>query len=77
MTRLHDLEDWAEMAGLVVRTHSPGDGVTRYRFFRDSAPTGEGDGSDYFSGFGCYTALGMKEALAFVAGARAVQGLRT
>ena len=54
-------------AGLIVRTWSPGDGVTRYRFF--SKP--EADGQSYFGpANGVYTALGLKEAWAFVAGAK-------
>lgn len=55
------LEDAAN-AGLFVRTYSPGDGVTRYRFFTDPH-------NDYFGpANGIYTALGIKEAETFVRG---------
>lgn len=52
--------------GLRVRTHSPGDAITRYRFFRRS------DIPDkdlmYCSDFGIYTALGVREACTFLEG---------
>jgi len=38
-TKREELNRYARMAGLYVRTYSPGDGVTRYRFFR-LAPDG-------------------------------------
>jgi hypothetical protein len=47
--------------GFGMDDYSPGDGVTRYRFF-DREPFG------YFAGRGIYTALGIKEAETFVAG---------
>lgn len=47
--------------GFGVADYSPGDGITRYRFF-DREPFG------YFSGRGIYTALGLKEANVFIAG---------
>ena len=48
-----------------VRTYSPGDGITRYRFFRRV----DGPMSDYFGPeSGIYTALGAKEAHAFAWG---------
>jgi len=50
------------LTGLVVRTYSPGDGVTRYRFFPP------GSESDYFSGSELYTALGLAEAVTFMRG---------
>lgn len=69
MTRLQELELEARRAGLLVRTYSPGDGVTRYRFFR-IADCAEGVAVDYFGPYnGAYTALGLKEAHSFVAGA--------
>jgi hypothetical protein len=34
LTRLDQLELEAQARGLTVRTWSPGDGITRYRFFR-------------------------------------------
>jgi hypothetical protein len=69
MTRLAHLEDSCERAGLKVDTWSPGDGVTRYRFFLAN----DSQGSDYFGGRGIFTALGLKEAFAFVNGALAVR----
>lgn len=43
-------------------THSPGDGVTRYRFFEtDETP-------DYHQGNYIYTALGIKEADLWLSG---------
>jgi hypothetical protein len=69
MTRLQELELEARRAGLLVRTYSPGDGVTRYRFFR-IADVPEGERQGYFGpANGCYTALGLKEAYTFVSGA--------
>ena len=47
--------------GFSVDTYSPGDGVTRYRFFSENA-------ANYFSGNGVFTALGFKEAIAFARG---------
>jgi len=53
--------DIPEGVPLHVGTYSPGDGVTRYRFF--SEPSG------YFGPkSGIFTALGYKEADAFVMG---------
>jgi hypothetical protein len=82
-TRLQNLEYKAAQAGLIVRTYSPGDGVTRYRFFRVSdlaieaakeLPAGHHHSLDYFGPItGIYTALGMKEAHTFVNGALAVK----
>lgn len=34
MTRREELKSWADHCNLLVCTYSPGDGVTRYRFFR-------------------------------------------
>lgn len=60
-TRLEELEELAKERGLYVRTWSPGDGQTRYRFFKE--PSG------YFGPHdGIYTALGLKEARTFLAG---------
>lgn len=69
MTRLEQLEQDAKEVGYTVRTYSPGDGITRYRFFRlaDIEPTGQ----TYFGPRnGVYTALGLKEARTFIAGVR-------
>lgn len=52
--------------GYSVSTWSPGDGVTRYRFFKN-APRAQ----DYFGPHEpIYTALGLKEASAFARGLR-------
>jgi hypothetical protein len=53
-----------------VATWSPGDGVTRYRFFR-LEDVAKGGAADYFSVSGGYTARGFKDALAFAEGLRA------
>lgn len=67
LTRLQELEIHAKAAGLSVHTWSPGDGVTRYRFF--DLP--ESEHQSYFGpASGRYTALGLKEAWAFVSGAK-------
>ena len=57
---MQELREHAKRVGLYIDTYSPGDGVTRYRFFLE--PT------DYFAGNGIYTALGRKEANTFVRG---------
>ena len=59
-SRLQELID-SLPEGFGVDTYSPGDGVTRYRFF-DREPFG------YFAGNGIYTALGIAEAEAFARG---------
>ncbi|KKL74975.1 hypothetical protein LCGC14_2059490 [marine sediment metagenome] len=54
------LSEVAKDNGLHVRTWSPGDGITRYRFFTDG-------NNDYFGpDNGIYTALGLAEARTFV-----------
>jgi len=54
------LGEVAEDNGLYVDTYSPGDGMTRYRFFKNP-------GNDYFGPEnGIYTALGLAEARVFV-----------
>lgn len=61
-TETQQLRDAAERQGLYMRTYSPGDGATRYRFTRDR-------NSGYFGpDSGIYTALGRKEANAFLEG---------
>jgi hypothetical protein len=60
------LREHAITLGLYVTYHSPGDGVTRYRFFKGKTPR------SYFSGDGIYTALGIAEAKTFLRG-RAVR----
>lgn len=57
-TRLEELQEYARGVGLTVRTWSPGDGVTRYRFFDRPGP-----GQTYFGpASATYTALGLKDA---------------
>lgn len=47
--------------GFTVETYSPGDGITRYRFFENAAPN-----QDYFGpGNGMHTALGYKKAFLY------------
>ncbi len=66
ITRQQELAREAQERGLIVMTYAPGDGVTRYRFFRVGAGGGR---QDYFGPEdGIYTALGLKEAYAFLHG---------
>ena len=58
------LERDAREVGLYVGIYSPGDGVTRYRFFKSKKPV------SYFTGSGLYTALGLAEAETWLAGYR-------
>lgn len=62
-TREQELRDACEAAGFTVRTYSPGDGVTRYRFSTIDERSG-----DYFAMRNEYTALGLKEAWTYAAG---------
>lgn len=55
-----EIEESASALGIHVATWSPGDGLTRYRFFRTAR--------DYFSDDGLFTALGAKEAGVFLRG---------
>jgi hypothetical protein len=60
MTRLQELEASAARAGLAVRTYSPGDGKTRYKFF--SLPYS----GSYFSGHPLDTVIGLAAANKYV-----------
>lgn len=60
MRKLERLYKDCKAVGLHFNTYSPGDGITRYRFFTEE--------TDYFGGSGIYTALGYKEAVTFAAG---------
>ena len=60
MEQIESITKITKQCGLFFDTYSPGDGVSRYRFFREE--------TDYFAGRGIYTALGKKEALTFLAG---------
>ncbi len=63
----------AKQYELVVKTWSPGDGVTRYRFVFGP----EKSGMDYFSSDHIYTALGLKEASTFLRGWMAAKNNQT
>ncbi len=66
LTRSAQLQKDADALGLIVSTYSPGDGVTRYRFFRASDQT-PGRRVDYFSGSSpVSTQLGIGKAEWFV-----------
>jgi hypothetical protein len=59
-TRLEELEDYAKTVGLHVATWSPGDRITRYRFFTRG-------GNTYFGpDNGIATELGLKNAWNFL-----------
>ena len=62
-----DLRAECERHGFTFDTYSPGDGVTRYRFFTVSA-LGRRFGYDYFAGRGDFTALGLAEAQTYALG---------
>jgi hypothetical protein len=71
-TRLEDLQDYAKTVRLTVATYSPGDGLTRYRFFDKPGP-----GQTYFGpASGIHTALGLKKAWDFVYSYSAGYGAR-
>lgn len=60
------VEEAAYAVGLRVGTWHPGDGATRYRFFREDKPD-VGGTYDYFGGSGALiTVLGRKAALQFI-----------
>ncbi|KKM00094.1 hypothetical protein LCGC14_1807920 [marine sediment metagenome] len=62
MTRKEQLQEQAKAGGLIVREWSPGDGVTRYRFFHDTE-----ERQTYFGPKnGLFTALGIREAESFL-----------
>ena len=56
-----DLIERAQSLNLSVATWSPGDGMTRYRFFQD-------EDAEYFADEPLYTALGLKEAFTWLSG---------
>ena len=60
---LNSMEQAAHSVGLVFGTWAPGDGQTRYRFFVRKGSERHGD---YNQGDGIYTALGRKDAMAFI-----------
>lgn len=63
---LNSMEQAAAAVGLFVTTWAPGDGQTRYRFFTKPV-TSKAKYADYHQGDGLYTALGRKDAMAFIA----------
>ena len=65
--KLNLIEARADAAGLAVATWSPGDGATRYRFFK-KAPDAKHPYADYSEGGHLKTLMGKKEALAFIDG---------
>lgn len=68
-TRLQRLREACKPLGLWVDTWSPGDGMTRYRFFEEP-------GNTYFGPEnGIFTAKGYKEAVAYAKGAGATFSL--
>ncbi len=61
-TTKDELREACAKKKIYVRTYSPGDGVTRYRFFKHAK-------NSYFGPEnGQYTALGMKEAVTYARG---------
>jgi hypothetical protein len=63
-TRLEELEEYAKSIGLLVKTYSPGDGQTRYRFFEKKRVPA--DQSYFGPASGMSTVLGLKKAWDFV-----------
>lgn len=59
-----DLDAVCKVAGIYYRTQSPGDGVTRYRFFDDPEQANSYHGPHD----GLFTALALAEAVAFARG---------
>ena len=58
------IKSTSAMFDLLCCTHSPGDGTTRYKFFENPV-----DGQTYWGpGTGIYTALGSREAWAWLMG---------
>lgn len=64
ISRVDTLRMNARHQGLSVAVWSPGDGVSRYRFFKGVKPR------SYYSGDGIFTALGISEAQVFLTGYR-------
>jgi hypothetical protein len=61
--KLNAMERAASLFNLSVATWAPGDGLTRYRFFKAS---GHGPYADYHQGGAIYTANGRGEAIKFL-----------
>lgn len=62
----NELQRLLDFTNLAVGTWAPGDGKTRYRFFKrtDAASSA----ADYHEGDGLYTALGRSEAVTYLRG---------
>jgi len=58
MSRFTELQNSVQATGLSIDTYSPGDGVTRYRFFNEY-------NGNYFASSGIFTALGIRDAEIF------------
>lgn len=70
---MNEVKQAAQELGLFCATYSPGDGYTRYRFFRRE---GLDKGQSYFGpASGIYTALGRGEAMTWLAGYGAALGM--
>lgn len=66
MATRKDVHELACLLDVCVRDYSPGDGVTRYRFFTCLQPDAN---QDYFGPHsGDYTSFGAAEAMAFLQG---------
>ena len=65
MNRYDELREACENVNVRVARWSPGDGVTRYRFFN---ATNHNQENSYFESDGDFTALGIKEATAYARG---------
>lgn len=62
---------FARELNLYVGTWSPGDGMKRYRFFKDGVVTAKGEPvQDFHSSDGLFTAGGKGEALTWLRGYR-------
>ena len=59
LSRKEALRGNARRVGLYVAVYSPGDGVSRFRFFKGVKPR------SFFTADGIYTALGISEAETF------------
>lgn len=69
-TKREHLEAICRGVGFYFATYSPGDGITRYRFYPDAAGQENGARHDYFSGEAEWTALGYAEAEVYAVGRR-------
>ena len=68
-TRVQELQDACRAVGVEVATWSPGDGITRYRFFTLASRRHPNDRClSYFEADGDFTALGWREAVAYARG---------